>query len=90
MIKPEEILSMSSSELDNLRPELFEIAAIARDAKQLFDNRLGWSDGRNPYAPRCFWYALGRSLYGKDSQQVKELLPLIFNHSTDEDAPITN
>jgi hypothetical protein len=34
-----------------------------RDAAQdLYDNRLGWSDGRNPYAPPKFWENLGEAL----------------------------
>ncbi len=44
-------------------------------AQNLFDNRLGWSDGRNPYAPRELWYELGVALYGKDDSRVKELDP---------------
>ena len=34
-------------------------------AAALYDNRLGWSDGRNPYAPRELWDDLGRAL-GRD------------------------
>lgn len=35
------------------------VVAMARD---LFDNRLGWDDGRQPYAPVAFWMALGMAL----------------------------
>ncbi len=31
-------------------------------AQDLYDNRLGWSDGRNPYAPPVFWERLGQEL----------------------------
>ena len=46
---------------------------VRQAAQNLFDNRLGWSDGRNPYAPREFWYELGVVLYGKDDSRIKEL-----------------
>ncbi len=52
-------------ELDNL--------TIEDVAKDLFDNRLGWSDGRQPYAPRELWANLGSKLYGEDDPRVKEL-----------------
>ncbi len=46
---------------------------IEKAAKDLFDNRLGWSNGRNPYAPREFFYKLGLALYGKNDDRVIEL-----------------
>ncbi len=48
---------------------------VRQAAQNLFDNRLGWSKGRPPYAPREFWYELGCALYGKDDSRVKELDP---------------
>lgn len=39
-----------------------EALAIAEAARNLYANRLGWSDGRNPYAPRELWDELGRAL----------------------------
>lgn len=42
-------------------------------AQTLFDNRLGWSDGRQPYAPRELWADLGSKLYGEEDPRVKEL-----------------
>jgi len=46
---------------------------IYEAAKDLFDNRLGWSDKRNPYAPRELWSKLAEALYGKDDERTKEL-----------------
>ena len=56
---------------------------MKREAKDLFDNRLGWSDRRNPYAPREFWYRLGIALYGKDDPRVVDLLPNELNQKTE-------
>ena len=49
-------------------------AQIVKSAQDLFDNRLGWSDNRNPYAPREFWRNLSTALYGKDDPRTQELL----------------
>ena len=59
---------------------------VRQAAQNLFDNRVGWSDGRNPYAAREFWHQLGVALYGKDDSRVKELAatPKI---STDNERP---
>lgn len=46
---------------------------IAKAAQDLFDNRLGWSEGRNPYAPRVLWAELGAALYGEEDPRVQEL-----------------
>lgn len=46
---------------------------IEETARNLFDNRLGWSDGRNPYAPIEFWHKLGVALYGENDERVIEL-----------------
>jgi len=46
---------------------------IYKATKNLFDNKLGWSEGRNPYAPRELWVELGEALYGEDDERVKEL-----------------
>lgn len=46
---------------------------VERAARDLFDNRLGWSDERNPYAPRAFWHKLGVALYGENDERVVEL-----------------
>jgi len=35
-------------------------------AQDLYDNRLGCSDGRNPYAQPEFWEALGKALANKE------------------------
>ncbi len=35
---------------------------VEKAATDLFDNRLGWSDGRNPYAPPSFWDKLEEAL----------------------------
>ena len=55
-----------------LRPGTGFLIAF-KAAKYLFDNRLGWSDGRNPYAPRKFWHKLGVALYGENDERVIEL-----------------
>ncbi|KKM62901.1 hypothetical protein LCGC14_1517000 [marine sediment metagenome] len=39
-----------------------QLQEIEKRARDLFDNRLGWSDGRNPYAPKEFWKQLGQVL----------------------------
>ena len=46
---------------------------IVKAAQSMFDNRLGWSEGRPPYAPRDFWADLGAALYGEDDPRVQEL-----------------
>jgi hypothetical protein len=46
---------------------------VIKAAQALFDNRLGWSDQRQPYAPRELWAELGASLYGDDDPRVVEL-----------------
>ena len=46
---------------------------VKKAAQNLFDNRLGWSDGRSPYAPKEFWYQLGVALYGKKDKRVQDL-----------------
>lgn len=46
---------------------------IEREARNLFNNRLGWSDHRNPYAPREFWANLSAALYGDNDSRTKEL-----------------
>lgn len=46
---------------------------VKQAAQALFDNRLGWSLGRNPYAPREFWADLSEALYGKDDERTIEL-----------------
>jgi hypothetical protein len=48
-------------------------ASPAPAARALFDNRLGWGDGRNPYAPRELWADLGAALYGETDARVIEL-----------------
>lgn len=50
---------------------------VRQAAQNLFDNRLGWSNGEPPFAPRKFWYDLGCALYGKDDSRVQELAPKI-------------
>ncbi len=38
-----------------------KLIGVAKAAQSLYDNRLGWSDGRNPYAPPEFWDRLGKA-----------------------------
>lgn len=47
-------LGFQKSEADNAR--------LREAAQDLYDNRLGWSDGRNPYAPPEFWERLRQAL----------------------------
>jgi len=53
--------------------ECLVMTDIESAAKDLFDNRLGWSDGRQPYAPVSFWRKLGISLYGEEDSRVNDL-----------------
>lgn len=54
--------SMSAfPKLDNALERLTVIEAAARN---LFDNRLGWANGRPPYAPAEIWNELAVALYG--------------------------
>lgn len=46
--------------------------AIVKAAIDLYDNRLGWSNGRNPYAPPEFWERLGVALGRIDHPEEKE------------------
>jgi len=50
-------------------------SAIEKAAKDLFDNRLGWSGDTPPYipAPLVYWFLLGVALYGKDDKRTREL-----------------
>lgn len=50
-----------------------EDATVARAAAALFDNRLGWSEGRAPYAPLKAWADLGAALHGEADVRVVEL-----------------
>ncbi len=52
---------------------LIQIDKILDASKDLFDNILGWSDNRSPYAPRELWANLGEVLYDKENKIVKEL-----------------
>ena len=67
---------------------------VEQAAQNLFDNRLGWSDGRSPYAPTVYWYELGCALYGKDDSRVQNLEPEIHekalaqrDRATQDEAP---
>lgn len=46
---------------------------VYRAAQDLFDNRLGWDDNRNPYAPRKFWGDLSEALYGENDSRTIQL-----------------
>jgi hypothetical protein len=43
--------------------------AVVQAATNLYDNRLGWSDGRNPYAPPSFWDALGTAMHATGEKE---------------------
>lgn len=53
----------------------YEDGQIISAAKDLFDNRLGYSDNRRPYGSRQLWANLGSALYGEDDERVQELRP---------------
>ena len=53
--------------------QVLDLKRIVKSAQSLFDNRLGWSEGRNPYAPREFWANLSSMIYGEDDLRTKEL-----------------
>jgi hypothetical protein len=44
------------------RATIARAAEVVEAAESLYDNRLGWSDGRNPYAPPSFWEQLNYAL----------------------------
>ncbi len=48
------------------------LLAIVTTATDLYDNRLGWSEGRNPYAPPEFWDKLGAAIKTYQDLQEKE------------------
>lgn len=48
-----------------LTAEITQMERIVNAATYLYDNRLGWGDGRSPYAHPSFWDELGRAL-GRD------------------------
>lgn len=50
-----------------------EKSELEEAARDLFDNRLGWDMGRQPYAPRAFWARLGAAIYGSEDKRVAEL-----------------
>lgn len=54
--------------------ELVNVIRARQAAAELFDNRLGWSEGRQPYAPRELWARLGAALYGDDDPRVLDLM----------------
>lgn len=58
------------------------VARVVACAESLYDNKLGWSEGRRPYAPRAFWGALGLAL-GRDISWIVE------NATSTEDARLT-
>lgn len=54
-------------------------------AEDLFDNRLGWGDDHQPYAPRAFWGALGLAL-GRDLGWLQDTEPTLEFPTTREAA----
>ena len=67
------IINSFNQQLKKIQEAAAVDAQIVKAAQDLFDNRLGLSDNRNPYAPREIWAKLGVALYGKDDKRVKEL-----------------
>ena len=47
---------------DTLGARIQELEEVYKAAKNLYDNRLGWSGGRNPYAPKELWENLRKAL----------------------------
>lgn len=45
---------------------------LMRAAIELWDNRVGWGDGRPPFASREFWGRLGAALGHEDDELVQE------------------
>lgn len=61
-----EALAYNRGERETL-PEPSEAQdAIIAAARDLYDNRLGWGDNRNPYAPPHFWDRLGAALAARE------------------------
>ncbi len=50
------------SQIKQLQAENEKLKEIEKQAKNLFDNRLGWSNNRNPDAPPEFWDRLAQAL----------------------------
>ena len=45
--------------------QINQLEAVKGAAQDLYDNRLGWIDDRNPYAHHEFWERLQKALGGK-------------------------
>ena len=54
----DDLLSVAEDAIERCR----ELEEIHKAAQDLYDNRLGWSDGRNPYAHPDFWEKLRQAL----------------------------
>ena len=48
---------------------------VTECAQDLFDNRLGWSEGRNPYAPKEIWLKLEKALFPSDTPDPQPSVP---------------
>ena len=68
------IINSFNQQLKKIQEAAAVDAQIVKAAQDLFDNRLGWSDNRNPYATRELWRNLSKALYGKDDPRTRELL----------------
>lgn len=58
---------------DDLLARIGKLLTLEVAAKSLFDNRLGWSENRPPYAPRHFWHQLAVALYGHADPRAADL-----------------
>ena len=56
-----------------IRQEHLDRARVCVAAQGLFDNRVGWGDGRDPTCNRETWADLGAALYGENDPRVQEL-----------------
>ena len=56
------LIDRQQKELAAKDKRIEELEEIEKSARNLYDNRLGWSDGRNPYAPPEFWNNLKQAL----------------------------
>lgn len=64
--------------------------SIVDAAIDLFDNRIGWSEGRNPQAPIETWIRLGIAIYGKKNDMVLELVNEAMNNTMKPEYPKEN
>ena len=59
-------------EKNKLKARNLKLECVVEAATNLYDNRLGWSEGRSPYANIEFWDGLNKALKLNEDQRIKE------------------